>query len=78
MFLLFGLTTRRKTVDQGEFDCPNEGGPRFYQYQSSRRWFTLFFIPLVPLGQGDEWVRCTSCGATYSPDVLRHRSPRPS
>jgi hypothetical protein len=77
MFLLFGLTTRHKTVDQGEFDCPNEGVARLYYHESSRRWFTLFFIPVVPLGRGEEWVRCSGCGATYGPEVLRHRSRRP-
>ncbi len=75
MLVLLGLTTRRSTVSRGSFECPNEGGLRPYHQERSRRWFTLFFIPVVPLGRGDEWVRCGSCGATYDPDVaLRPRS----
>lgn len=70
MFLLFGLTTRYTTLEQGQFDCPNEGGVRPYRRERSRRWFTLFFIPLVPLGRGDQWVRCGSCDVTYNPGVL--------
>lgn len=78
MFLLFGLTTRRSMIGQGDFACPNEGGLRPYLHERSRRWFTLFFLPVLPLGQGQEWVRCASCGATYDPDVAlsrRSRSP---
>jgi hypothetical protein len=29
----------------------------------SRRWFTLFFIPVIPLG-GNFVVRCGVCGLT--------------
>jgi hypothetical protein len=77
MFLLFGLVMRRKMVNQGEFDCPNEGAPRLYYHERSRRWFTLFFIPVVPLGRGREWVHCSSCGTMYDLDVLRDRVRHP-
>jgi hypothetical protein len=29
----------------------------------SRRWFTFFFIPVIPLG-GNQVVRCGVCGLT--------------
>lgn len=70
MFVLFGLTSRRKTVESGQFHCPNEGASRPFRHEQARRWFTLFFIPLIPLGTQGEWVSCRSCGATYPPDVL--------
>lgn len=73
MFFIFGLTTRRKAVDTGRFRCPNEGATRPYRRLRARRWFTLFFIPLIPLDRQGEWVQCQGCGATYGADVLeRH------
>lgn len=71
MFFIAGLTSRVKTVDAGEFFCPNEQGNRHYQHLEQRRWFTLFFIPLIPLGGRGAWVRCDGCGATYDPSVLQ-------
>lgn len=77
MFFILGMTSRHRTVESGRFTCPNEGQSRPFQHEQARRWFTLFFIPLIPLGKQSEWVRCQSCGATYGPDVLsRHPAPR--
>lgn len=74
MFFIVGIRSRRTTVGTGRFRCPNEGGDRPYHHVRARRWLTLFFIPLIPLGTQAEWVRCDGCGATYGPDVL-HRHP---
>lgn len=71
MFFIVGLKSRTKTVETGRFRCPNEGADRAYRHLRARRWFTLFFIPLIPLGTQGEWVRCDSCGAQYGPDVIR-------
>lgn len=75
MFLIAGLRTRHTTLDTGTFHCPSEGGERRYRHLQARRWFTLFFIPLIPLGQRRDLAHCLGCGATYTGDVLtRHPS----
>lgn len=75
MFFIIGTRSREKTLEAGRFHCPNEGADRAFLHQQARRWFTVFFVPLIPLGKQAEWVRCQSCGATYGPDVLaRHPS----
>lgn len=76
MFVIFGIKSRKKTIEQGRFHCPNEGGTRPFRHQQARRWFSLFFIPLIPLGKQGEWVQCLSCGATYGPDVLARHPAR--
>ena len=76
MFFIAGLKTRNSTVDRGRFRCPNEGAERGYRHVRARRWFTLFFIPLIPLGTNGEWVRCEGCGAIYGPDVVRRHAIR--
>lgn len=70
MLLLFGMRARSKTIDEGTFYCSREGGDRPYQRKSSRRWFTVFFIPVLPLGELGEFIECASCGSTYFPSAL--------
>lgn len=71
MFVIVGLRNRTRTVDRGRFRCPNEGGDRTYHHERSRRWFTLFLLPLIPLGSAAEWVHCDGCGVRYGTDVVR-------
>ena len=70
MFFIFGLGARNKTIARGTFFCPREGGDREYEHKMARRWFTLFFIPLIPLKELGDFVECQSCRATYYPNVL--------
>jgi tellurite resistance protein len=37
-----------------------------------RRFFTLYFIPCIPLNLLGEYVECQSCEATYQPEVLEY------
>lgn len=78
MLLLFGITTRTKTLGSGTFYCRNEGGERSYLLLEARRWFTLFFIPVIPLKVLGELVQCSSCGAQYDPAFLRQAPTRPT
>lgn len=78
MFFLVGLKTRHSTVDTGRFHCPNEDATRPYRHARARRWFTVFFLPIIPLGRQGEWVRCQGCGATYGVDVLARHPARTS
>lgn len=70
MFILFGFKVRGSTLGTGTFACPREGGDRDYERQQLRRWFTLFFIPLIPLNVVGEAIHCTSCGGDWEPGVL--------
>lgn len=70
MLIIWGFKARFKAIGGGVFHCPNEGTDRNYQRVEVRRWFTLFWIPLIPLKVLGEGVRCSSCGATYEPRVL--------
>jgi hypothetical protein len=76
MILIAGLKVRTTVTDTGMFHCPYEGGARHYQRLRARRWFTLFFIPLIPLGTVGEWVDCVGCGSRYRVDVLARHSAR--
>jgi tellurite resistance protein len=71
VLLIFGLSVFFRTVGQGDFHCPHCGGDRHYRQRVARRWFTLFFLPVIPLNRVGEVVECATCRTRFNPDVLR-------
>ena len=63
MLFLFGMRTKAKSIGQIERACSKCARPTMHNAIESRRWFTLFFIPVIPLG-GNFVVRCGVCGLT--------------
>ncbi len=70
MLIIFGIRVRYRTLSEGRFYCPHDGGDRSYRRRQARRWFALFFIPVVPLKVLGEFIECSSCGSTYNVSVL--------
>jgi hypothetical protein len=70
LLIIFGLRVFYRTIAQGTFHCRRCGGDREYRRRSGRRWFTLFFIPVIPLNAVSEHVQCTTCHTRYVVDVL--------
>jgi hypothetical protein len=70
MFLIFGLRAYFRTIGQGTFHCQCCGGDRRYTRRAGRRWFHLFFIPVIPLVSVGEHVMCSTCHTAYHVDVL--------
>ena len=62
---------RNKEIEQGTgvFQCPTCGDQRTYIRKEIVRYFTLFFIPLFPLGTLSEYVECQVCRRTYQPGI---------
>ena len=69
MLLIFGFKVRFKTLAAIVFHCPTCGGDREGSHQVARRWFTLFWIPIIPLNQVGEVVTCNTCATRYDPEV---------
>ncbi len=70
MLIIFGLRVFYRTVGEGTFHCQRCGGDRPYRHRAGRRWFTLFFIPVIPLAHVGEHVQCAECGTRYRMQVL--------
>ncbi len=70
MLIIFGLRVFYRTIAQGTFHCRRCGGDRPYRRRSGRRWFTLFFLPVIPLNSVGEHVQCTTCRTRYVTDIL--------
>ncbi|WP_158566912.1 zinc-ribbon domain-containing protein [Actinomadura craniellae] len=71
MLLIFGLSVFFRTIDEGTFHCHRCGGDRAYRRRAGRRWFTLFFLPVIPLGRVGEVIECRTCRARFQASVLR-------
>jgi len=71
LLIIFGLRIFFRTIGQGVFHCPRCGGDRQYRLRAGRRFFTLFFVPVIPLTKVGEHVQCSTCQARFHPDVLR-------
>ncbi len=70
MLIFFGLRVFYRTAGHGTFHCQRCGGDRGYRHKVGRRWFTLFFIPVIPINRAGQHVQCAVCGTRYRMDVL--------
>jgi hypothetical protein len=68
--IMLGWQVRYRPVSRGTFHCGRCGGDRRYRQLAGRRWFYLLFVPLIPLSQTGQHVRCTICGTCYRIEVL--------
>lgn len=69
MLIVFGFKVRLTTEASLVFFCPTCGGDRAAARRSARRWFTVFWIPVVPLKRVGEVVECETCHTRHDPAV---------
>jgi predicted RNA-binding Zn-ribbon protein involved in translation (DUF1610 family) len=62
-----GLTSTRGS---GTFYCPRCDSEADYALKQVRPFFTIYFIPLFPIGAAQRYVECHSCGGTFKEEVL--------
>lgn len=68
--IIWGSRGVTKTTRSGRFHCPQCNRERGYNHKNVRRFFTLFFIPLIPLDNLGEYVECQICRTSFNPRVL--------
>jgi hypothetical protein len=68
--IIWGFRVVFRMLSEGTFFCPSEQLDRSYKLKSAQRFFTLFFIPLIPLKKLGNVVECQSCKAQFDPAVL--------
>lgn len=54
----------------GDFYCPDCHHTCTYRHRRVRRFFHIFWIPLIPLDLAGEYVECGACLGTYRVEVL--------
>ncbi|MGB7346294.1 MAG: DUF4190 domain-containing protein [Pirellulaceae bacterium] len=69
--IIYGYRTRESVVGTGQFPCPNCRTVQFYEHFVLRFWFTLYFLPLIPLHKQGSQVRCCGCRSRFSDEILQ-------
>lgn len=72
--IIFGTKSTRKTLDSGTFGCPQCQSTRDFLKRRAKKWFHLYFIPLIPLKEYPPYVECNSCKATFVEGVLNQNA----
>ena len=68
--IIFGTRGVKSTIKSGDFNCPQCEQSTPYRHRKVTKFFTLYFIPLIPLGSAGEYVECGSCKGAFIPRVL--------
>jgi len=65
MFIIWGLKNIRKQIGQTNttWICKHCKNENYWPVVKDRKWFTLFWIPLIPLNATRNVV-CPICGST--------------
>lgn len=72
-FIIWGSRGLTSTVESGQFYCPNCDADVDYDLKQVRPYFTLFFIPIFPTGEGQRYVQCAQCQQMFVERVLAMR-----
>jgi len=70
--IIYGTRGRNVHTDSGEFTCPRCGIEQSYKHYEVKNYFTLYFIPLIPIGSAGEFVECEGCAGTFAPEILTY------
>ncbi len=73
--IIFGMGPRTKTTGTGTFFCPHCRVSRNYERKEGRNYFSLYFIPLIPLGKPQTFIECSTCHVTFAAEVLSAKAP---
>jgi uncharacterized Zn finger protein len=60
--IIFGFRTRVAILATLNYVCEVCGVAAAHRVVRRRRWFTLFFVPVIPLGGGRYTDTCVNCG----------------
>ena len=60
--IIWGYRTRVAILATLTYICETCGIQAAHRVLRRRRWFTLFFIPVAPLGAGKYTDTCINCG----------------
>ena len=64
-----------KTRTRGLFRCPHCNASRAYAHRRVRRFFALFYLPIIPLKGEREFVQCRFCRRAFAPSILESAPP---
>ena len=75
--IIFGTQGSTRTVETGTFFCPECQRETSYRRRRVRQMASVFFVPVVSLGERGQYIECRSCGGTFREEVLDYQ-PEPT
>lgn len=69
--IIFGTRGVTYKHQNGQFHCPACESTS-YSHKRVRRFFTLYWIPLIPLDLLGEYIECDACRGTFNSAVLQY------
>ena len=69
MFIHIGTIDIPLTKSRGEFFCPNCQRDTEYLLKKRKRFLAVYFIPLIPLSDVDEYVKCATCRQKFGVEI---------
>lgn len=78
MFIIFGTKVRHQKIDDGSFYCPRCQHQRYYDLKVATTFFSLYFIPLIPIKRLGEYIECQTCKTSYQPEMRYMERPQPA
>jgi tetratricopeptide (TPR) repeat protein len=73
IFVGWRTLTRQRPEAPVETVCPSCRQQSSIVPMQGRDWFTLFFIPILPLSAAKPFVKCTSCKTCFDMDIEQFR-----
>jgi len=70
MIVIFGSQIVETTFKKGTFHCSRCNKETKFILRHVKRYFALFFIPLLPLGKIGNSLECTTCKTLYEPNSI--------
>ena len=70
MFFIFGFKNSSRNLGLSRATCPHCGNVAAQRVDRRKRAFSLFFVPIIPLGSSYT-ATCTACGITTKIDRSR-------
>jgi len=70
--IIYGTKGKSIHVADGDFFCPRCNSEQDYKHFQVKNYFTLYFIPVFPIGKGEDYLECGGCKQAWSQDILHY------
>ncbi len=70
--IIWGWRGITSTVDNATFHCPRCSNQRTGKVKQVRKYFTLYFIPIIPLDIAGRYVECETCAGEFGEEILNY------
>jgi hypothetical protein len=71
--IVFGTKSTPSVINTGEFNCPNCQDKRNYTLKRYKKYFHIFYIPLIPMDNLGDSLECQKCSSSYVPGSILTR-----